>query len=86
MFDKNYSVNYVDRSRVAEALDRRQKRAAAQTGGARDRSMKLKSAWKNGVFAFAVLEAMRTKGADLDKDGKINVSELNDTSARRCCS
>lgn len=34
--------------------------------------------WKNGVFTFSVLEAIRTAQADLDNNGDVTVSELRD--------
>jgi hypothetical protein len=33
--------------------------------------------WKNGLFTYAILDALQTKKADLNKDGKIFVSELS---------
>lgn len=36
------------------------------------------SEWKNGVFTYAILEGIKNKSADLDKNGKIKVSELKD--------
>jgi WD40 repeat protein len=36
------------------------------------------SDWKNGVFTFALLEGLRTRAADRDKDGTIRASELRD--------
>jgi len=34
--------------------------------------------WNNGVFTYAVINGLRNKSADLNKDGKVNVSELRD--------
>ena len=34
--------------------------------------------WHNGVFTFAVLDALKTAKADADGDGQIQVSELRD--------
>jgi uncharacterized caspase-like protein len=34
--------------------------------------------WKNGVFTFSLLEGLKTKKADLNKDSSITVSELRD--------
>ena len=34
--------------------------------------------WKNGVFTHALLEGLKSKGADLNKDGMITFSELRD--------
>ena len=34
--------------------------------------------WKNGVFTYSVLNGMNSGNADLNKDGKISVSELKD--------
>jgi hypothetical protein len=35
-------------------------------------------AWKNGVFTYSVLEGLKTKTADGNKDGAIGVSELRE--------
>lgn len=34
--------------------------------------------WQNGVFTYSILEGLKTKRADLDKNGEIRVSELRD--------
>jgi len=34
--------------------------------------------WQNGVFTYCVLEGLKTRHADLNKDGEIRVSELKD--------
>jgi len=34
--------------------------------------------WKNGVFTYALIEGLKTKKADLNKDTKISVSELKE--------
>lgn len=34
--------------------------------------------WNNGVFTYSVLEGLKTRAADEDKNGKITVSELRD--------
>jgi len=34
------------------------------------------SSWKNGLFTYVLLFGLRNKTADLDKDGKIMLSEL----------
>ena len=34
--------------------------------------------WKNGLFTFCVLNGLNKKAADLNKDGKIMLSELQD--------
>jgi len=34
--------------------------------------------WQNGVFTSCVLEGLKTRHADLNKDGEIRVSELKD--------
>jgi uncharacterized caspase-like protein len=36
------------------------------------------SEWNNGVFTYSLLEGMKTKNADKNKDGQIMVSELRD--------
>jgi WD40 repeat protein len=41
------------------------------------------AAWKNGVFTFALLEALQLRGADANKDRKLAVSELRDHVAKR---
>jgi WD40 repeat protein len=35
-------------------------------------------AWQNGALTYAVLEGLKTRAADADKDGHITVSELRD--------
>ena len=32
--------------------------------------------WNNGVFTYSLLEGMKTRNADANKDGEVNVSEL----------
>jgi WD40 repeat protein len=39
-------------------------------------------AWKNGLFTYCVLHALKDKAADKDKDGKIKVSELQEYVSR----
>jgi uncharacterized caspase-like protein len=34
--------------------------------------------WRNGVFTFALLSGLRSKLADLNKNGAITVTELKD--------
>jgi uncharacterized caspase-like protein len=34
--------------------------------------------WNNGVFTYSLLEGVKTKNADKNKDGQIMVSELRD--------
>jgi len=34
--------------------------------------------WNNGVFTYSVIEGIETGNADLNKDGKILVSELQE--------
>ena len=34
--------------------------------------------WNNGVFTYALLEGLKNKTADLNKDGLVRVSELKD--------
>jgi uncharacterized caspase-like protein len=41
------------------------------------------SEWKNGVFTYALLEGLRTKSADLNRDGRVSVSELKEYVTRR---
>lgn len=36
------------------------------------------SAWKNGVFTYALLEGLKTGNCDTDKSGSVQVSELKD--------
>ena len=33
---------------------------------------------KNGLFTYSIIEGLKTQNADLNKDGKITVSELRD--------
>jgi hypothetical protein len=35
-------------------------------------------AWRNGVFTFAMLQALKNPGTDRDQDGRITVTELRD--------
>ena len=41
------------------------------------------SEWKNGVFTYALVSGLRSRAADLDKDGVIRVSELREYAAKK---
>ena len=36
------------------------------------------SEWRNGAFTYAVLNALKSKSADFDRNGDISVTELRD--------
>lgn len=60
-----------------EFVDLRHETGANVIAAAGAAEFALESAkWNNGVFTFAVLEALRSKAADRDRDARITASEL----------